>query len=431
MSRKWFLAVLALSIISGAIIFRVGALPAQGPKGAPGKAGFVPPPPKVLVTAARADTIAEPRSFVGTVEPIRRSLVGSAAPGRVEEYLVNEGDFVKASQPIAILRRGIIQAELNAAKGQLHVRQAELAEMEKSYQEELEQAIARLANAQAQLAFRQAKQERSRSLGTSVSRELFEEDSALATQAAATVKEAQAAYRMFTGGARQMKTEQARAWVEAQSAEVQRLEEQFERHTMKAPFDGWVSAERTEIGQWVMQGDPVAEIVELGQVDVEVNVVEDFIANVNPSVEATVEIPALPGEQLAGRVAMVNPQADPRAHTFPVKVRMENRIVEGQPLLKAGMFARVTLAVGKPTPCVLVPKDAVVLGGPTPMVYVSVTSGGKASVKPIPVTLGPQSGAWVAAVGDIQDGAQVIVEGNERVRPGQEIRVEVKEVAYP
>ena len=60
-----------------------------------------------------------------------------------------------------------------------------------------------------------------------------------------------------------MKTEQARARVTAAQAELSRLEEQFDRHTMKAPFDGWVSAEHTEIGQWVMQGDPVAEVVEL------------------------------------------------------------------------------------------------------------------------------------------------------------------------
>ena len=34
-------------------------------------------------------------------------------------------------------------------------------------------------------------------------------------------------------------------------------------------------------------------------------------------------------------------------------------------------------------------------------------------------------------MGGIQEGDQVIVEGNERVRPGQEIRVETKEVEYP
>ena len=96
------------------------------------------------------------------------------------------------------------------------------------------------------------------------------------------------------------------------------------------------------------------------------------------------------------------------------------------------MFARVTLAVGKPTPCVLVPKDAVVLGGPTPMVFVAADApDGKTTVRPVPVTLGPAQGAWIAAIGEIKEGEQVIVEGNERVRPGQEVRAEAKEVAYP
>jgi RND family efflux transporter MFP subunit len=399
--------------------------PAQAPKG---PAQLLP---KVVVTAARADTIAEPRTFVGTIRPIRRSIVGSAAAGRVEEYLINEGDAVKKGQPIAHLRRGIIQAELDAAKAELLVRQAELGELEKSFGEELEQAQARLAQAQALLRFRQTKMERSKALGSSISKELFEEDFSLATQAASSVREHQAALRILTEGAREMKTEQARAKVEGQRAEVQRLQEQFERHTMFAPFDGYIAAERTEVGQWVMQGDPVAEIVELSEVDVEIAVVEDFIGNLHAQVEGAVEVPALGQERFTGRVAAINPQADARAHTFPVKVRVANRIENDQPLLKSGMFARVTLAVGKPLPCVLVPKDAVVLGGPQPMVYVAATAEGKTTVRPVPVTLGPAQGAWISAIGDMKKGDAVIVEGNERVRPGQDIRTETKEVAYP
>ncbi len=420
----------AYLLIAAATLTTAAALLAQPPKGPPGKGGFVPPPPKVIVTAARADIIAEPRSFVGTVKPIRRSLIGSAAAGRVEEYLVNDGDSVKAGQPIAQLRRGIISAEVDAAKANLVMRQAELSEMEKSFQEEVDQAQAKVNHAQAELSFRQAKMDRSRTLGTSIARELFEEDSSLASKASASVREYQAALRMLTQGARQMKTEQARARVGAQQAELQRLEEQYDRHTMRAPFDGWVSAEHTEVGQWVMQGDPVAEIVELNEVDVEIAVVEDFVANLDMSVAGPVEVPALPQEKFTGRVAIINPQADERSHTFPVKIRVANRIENNQPLLKGGMFARVTLP-GKQVPSVLVPKDAVVLGGPTPMVFVAVAAGGKSSVRPVPVTLGPAHGTWIAVIGSVQDGDQVIVEGNERVRPGQEIRTESKAVAYP
>jgi multidrug efflux pump subunit AcrA (membrane-fusion protein) len=73
----------------------------------------------------------------------------------------------------------------------------------------------------------------------------------------------------------------------------------------------------------------------------------------------------------------------------------------------------------------------VVLGGPTPIVLIAAAAGDKTTVRAVPVTLGPAQGAWIAAIGDMKEGDPVIVEGNERVRPGQEVRTELKEVAYP
>jgi multidrug efflux pump subunit AcrA (membrane-fusion protein) len=416
-----------VAVIAAWIVFPASESQAQAPKGKGPPGGLS----KVLVAPAQTAEVAEHRSFVGTVKPIRRSLVGSAAAGRVEEYLINEGEAVTAGQPIAILRRGIIQAELNAAKGSLAMREAELAELEKSLKDEIEQAEARLDNAEGQFAFRQGKVDRSRALGTSIAREILEEDTSLAIQAAATLREARAALRMLTQGPREQKTLQAKARVESQAAEVARLAEQFERHTMFAPFDGFVTAEHTEIGQWVMQGDPVAEIVELKEVDVEIAVLEDYVAGLDTSVVGEVEISALSGKTFPGRVALVNPQADARAHTFPVKVRVANEFAEGQPLIKAGMFARVSLPVGKPVARTLVPKDAVVLGGPSPMVFVAAGSPDKAVVKPVPVKLGAAAGTWIAVTGEVKPGDAIIVEGNERVRPGMEVVTQPKELAGP
>jgi RND family efflux transporter MFP subunit len=428
--RGMTLAALSFAIFAAAIAY-FGTAPegkAQAPKG--GKGG-APPMPKVLVASAQTGEVSEQKTFVGTVKPIRRSLVGSAAPGRVEQYLINEGDAVTAGQPIAILRRGIIQAEVDAAKGELAVRQAELAELDKSLQDEIEQATAKVDIAEANLTFRKGKVDRAKALANSISRELLEEESAMAIQAAGSLREARATLRLLTEGARDQKTLQAKARVDAAAAEVQRLTEQFERHTMFAPFDGFVSAEHTEIGQWVMQGDPVAEIVELGQVDIEIAVVEDYIAALSTGVTGEVEVPSLPGRSFTGQIAVINPQADARARTFPVKVRVDNLLEGSHPVLKAGMFARVTLPVGQPIPRTLVPKDAVVLGGPAPMVFVADSAGGKTVVKPVPVSLGPASGAWITVLGEIKAGDSVIVEGNERVRPGMEVRPEPKEMKLP
>ena len=404
----------------------VAPLFAQPPK------GFVPPPPRVFVATARVETLDEPKSFVGTVMPLRKSVVGSAAPGRVEEYLVNEGDFVKKGTPIAHLRRGIIGAEKRAAEAELEVRKAALAEMENSHQDEIAQAKAQLAVAEANLGFQTAKAERAKQLANAITKEALEEALSLEQQAAATRSNAHAALRLLTGNAWEQKHEQWRARVAVQEAEVERLSEQYDRHTMFAPFDGWVTAEFTEVGQWLMQGDQAAEIAELGSVDIEIAVLEDYVTKLTPGVMGDVEINALRGQRFVGKVAIINPQADLRARTFPVKVRVENVVDERGPLMKAGMFARVTLPVGEAKPLPLIPKDALAIGGRTPVVYVVDTTSGKSTVRPVPVTLGVAQGQWVSvAANELKAGDVVVVEGNERLRPGQEVRAEPIQISYP
>ena len=152
---------------------------------------------------------------------------------------------------------------------------------------------------------------------------------------------------------------------------------------------------------------------------------------------ARVTIPALPAEKrtFQGEVAIVVPRADSSSRTFPVKVRLQNTLEsDGQLLIKAGMLARVTLEIGSATKAVVVPKDAVVLGGQTPVVYVvdpvPATPGAAAAgmapsgmARPVPVEMGLEDNNWIVVVGDVRPGQQVITEGNERLRPNMPVRV--------
>jgi len=150
------------------------------------------------------------------------------------------------------------------------------------------------------------------------------------------------------------------------------------------------------------------------------------LANLRVGMTARVEIAALRGEALTGQIVLIVPQADVRSRTFPVKVRLNNRKAGGSVLIKAGMFARVTLPVGRQVAATLVPKDALVLGGPKPTVY--VVDPGEASrdagrARAVPVVLGVASGELIQVTGPIKPGEQVVVRGNERLMTGQAVTI--------
>jgi hypothetical protein len=103
---------------------------------------------------------------------------------------------------------------------------------------------------------------------------------------------------------------------------------------------------------------------------------------------------------------------------------LPNRETNGSPAIKAGMFARVSLPVGGRREALLAPKDALVLGGPTPAVYVVVPSPQdpeQSIVRLTPVQVGAASGNSIEVRGELSAGDRVVIEGNERLQPGQPV----------
>jgi multidrug efflux pump subunit AcrA (membrane-fusion protein) len=379
------------------------------------------PPALVVVADAVEREVTARRSFVGSVEPVRHSVIESEVEGLVTEYLAEEGQRVEQGAPLAKLRTRLAEIRLDAARAELKFRAEELREQKNgSRPEELAQARARAKAAEAANSMRQWRLERAKQLyATSViSEDELKEAEMTASLALELMAEVREGLRLAEMGPREERIAQAEARVEAQQAEVARLEDELDRHTIRAPFTGYVVREATEIGEWLAKGAAVAEIVALDEVDVVAPVVEDYILGVKTGMAASVTVGAVPGKGFDGSVVAVVPAADMRARTFPVKVRVKNP--EGGPLLKAGMFATVHLPVGGTEKAVLVPKDALVLGGPSPMVY--VVAEGKAT--PVPVEVGLAVDGFVQVKGGVVGGQKVVVRGNERLRPGQAVRIE-------
>jgi HlyD family secretion protein len=327
------------------------------------------------------------------------------------------------------LRLKTLEIERDAALAVLEARWQEFSEMMSGYRpEEVEQVRARLAAARVQETWARNRLDRATRGGLASRPEDVDEARATLDNALHNVAMTQATYAIAIEGPRYEHKLRTRALVDAAHEEVQRIEDELWKKTLRAPFDGYVSAEHTEVGQWLQDRDPAVEIIELKELEVEVKVPERHLSAVAEGQAVKVEIEALKAigkTALPGTIIHVVPQVDPQSRTLPVKVKLANRIDENnRPWINAGMLVQVKVPVGRQR-SLLVPKDALVLNtGRDPVVYVVTPDGEKTVARPVSVRTGNAHESLMEVQGELKPGMNVIVRGNERVRPGQEIIVQ-------
>ena len=305
-------------------------------------------------------------SLVGTVEPWRRSVVASEIAGLVQAFPVEEGTAVTHGQVLARLRTNTLDIQLHS--------------VEASHQE-------------ARTRYHQARKDLQRV------KVLFEKE--LVTQKEfddAVTEESALRQRLIQ-----------------LEAEIQQVRDQLNKSRIVAPFDGWITEEFTEVGQWVSSGGQVVEVVDLSRVQVKVPLPERYVKDIHVNDPVIAGFDGLPDIQAQGRVFSVVAQADRAARTFPINIEIPNPGLA----IKSGMVSRVTLQVGASYDALVIPKDALVLRGGREFVYL-VNDG---QVSQIPVTPVLHLDEVVQVTGDIQVGMTVVVEGNERLRPGQPVRI--------
>ena len=391
-------------------------------------------PPPVIVEQVIETEMSTGYRVVGNVEPLRSSTIGAAVAGRVSKFEVEIGERVENGQPLAQLRTDTLKIERAAAQAQLELYQQELAELENgSLPEEIEQAEAIAAGAQA--AMENAAAQLQRLVSLSNSRAATEVDLENARERAATTKyayaAADAALRRIRQGPRIEQIAQRRAQVKLQELQIQLIEDRIEKHTIRAPFDGYISAEYSEIGAWIGGGDPLVDIIELDRVEVRAPVTAEYATRLQIGDTVRVEFPQLPDKLLVGSVDRIAPIADARARTFPIFVQLENELRSGEvPLLLAGMLSRVEFAAGSKEVLPLVPKDALVLNQGTRSVFLVQPDSATANVgtvRKVSVDLGVAMNNLIQVHGDLTAGQLVVVVGNERLASGDKVRIVMNE----
>lgn len=199
-------------------------------------------------------------------------------------------------------------------------------------------------------------------------------------------------------------------------AELQQLELDFDNTTIRAPYAGFTVRYLVQVGEWVIPGTPVYEMVDLGIVKVVVDLPERNFGQVEIGSAVAIVVSGDTKAELTGKVSGIAPQASEATHTFPVIVAVNNK--DGQ--LGSGMLVRTTVSLKGTFSSLAVSKDAIIRQGDRTMVYTVVE--GKAS--PINVTMSSSEGTMVAVKGDgLQEGMPVVIRGNERIFPGSPVRM--------
>ncbi len=355
-----------------------------------------PPPALVVFDPVKTQTVEKWREVTGELRAVRRTVLAAEEEGSVIELKVEAGDSVPAGAVIARLDDVLAGLEVEQARALMESRRATVAARQTLVDKALRDVERRTT------AF-------SMNSGTEIevldAKTVSDQAAALLSVAQADLTEAEAKHR----------------WAQKKLNEM----------VVRAPFAGTVAAKRTEVGQWLTRGAPVVEIVALDEVDAWLDVPESVAMTLGARVRAAVagagpghaaptagvRMAALgPGAAVrSAPIAAVLPMGDPLSRLFPVRVRLDNK--DGS--LRPGMSVAGVVPAGETEPGLTIHKDAVRRGDSGTFVFFDAS--GVAAIAPVSV---------VSSVGDrlvvqsplLRAGMNVVVEGNERLMPGQPVK---------
>jgi RND family efflux transporter MFP subunit len=213
------------------------------------------------------------------------------------------------------------------------------------------------------------------------------------------------------------------------AAEIRAARAQLSDYKLIAPYDGVIAARHVDVGQWVDPGETVLELVAVDEVEILVDVRPELVAHVQVGGEATLHPAGGAGRDqgkqrtATAEVVGVVPSLDPATRTVRVRLRTS----EARPWLLPGAPVDVGFPVRFEAgareggaQAVILPRDALVLGA-VDIRVIEVVDG---KAKPVQVELRASAGDRALVVGEgLEPGDAVVTRGNERLRPGQPVRI--------
>ncbi len=209
--------------------------------------------------------------------------------------------------------------------------------------------------------------------------------------------------------------DEARAKLKVDEASLALKQAMLDKYNLSAPFDGVLGLRQVSVGDFVSPGTAIVNLESIDPIKVDFRVPEAFLTAVKTGQQIAIAVDAMPDRTFNGQISAIDPQVDPAGRSVVIRAKIPNP----DDMLKPGLFARVTLTLGRTEESILVPEQAVVPVGTQHFVY-RVVEGKVAVTK---VKLGQRRAGEVEIVEGLSRGDTVITAGHLKVRDGQPVQV--------
>ncbi len=216
------------------------------------------------------------------------------------------------------------------------------------------------------------------------------------------------------------KVDFSQAEYDLRQAELALEQEQIDLReaTVRAPIDGVISSRQVHRGARVTSNQHLFTIVDPDRLWVHVHVPEADLPGLGAGQPAVVSTNVVEGTEFSSEVARVSPVVDPQSGTAKVTIALD---ASGP--LRPGMFVNVKIVTARRSDALLLPKRAVVYAGDQTTVYRIDDQDGGLVANQVSVRLGSGNVDFVEVLGGLENGARVVVLGQDALRTGHPVRI--------
>jgi len=201
--------------------------------------------------------------------------------------------------------------------------------------------------------------------------------------------------------------------------QVDFLTVQLDDHTIRAPFAGVVVERHMEIGEWATTGATVVTLVATDPVEAWLRVPTRYRTSVSSSPESLKIRQSATGNTFKPAKVTLVPDVEPLSQLFTVVAELTNK--DGQ--FAPGESITGLVSVSGRAPHWKVSVDAILRASTGDFVYVAGSDGTAVNV-PVKVAFERDGSAFIlVSASNLRKDSQVVVEGNERLQPGQPLMI--------